>query len=141
MNEYDLFDAMGGIDDDLLLRSEHRPVRKLPIRRALIAAAAVMLLAVTAIATPAVREFISAKGSELVSGDIYITLERLGLVDFYVPPSYEVALEVPNTPDVPEYILDFRIPTYFEKNGWIMDHVEISSARWKSSSSMVKQGP
>ena len=127
MNEYDLFDAMGGIDDDLLLRSEHRPVRKLPIRRALIAAAAVMLLAVTAIATPAVREFISAKGSELVSGDIYITLEKLGLVDFYVPPSYEVALEVPNTPDVPEYIQDFRVPTYFVENGWIMDHVEISS--------------
>ena len=74
MNEYDLFDAMNGIDDDLLLRSEHRPVRKIPIRRTLIAAAAVMLLAVTAIATPAVREFISAKGSELVSGDIYITL-------------------------------------------------------------------
>ena len=128
MNEYDLFDAMNGIDDDLLLRSESRPVRKIPIRRALIAAAAVMLLAVTAIATPAVREFISAKGSELVSGDIYITLEKLGLVDFYVPPSYEVALEVPNTPDVPEYIQDFRVPTYFEKNGWIMDHVEISSA-------------
>lgn len=128
MNEYDLFDAMGGIDDDLLLRSESRPVRKIPIRRALIAAAAVMLLTVTAIATPAVREFISAKGSELVSGDIYITLEKLGLVDFYVPPSYEVALEVPNTPDVPKYIQDFRIPTYFEKNGWIMDHVEISSA-------------
>ena len=128
MNEYDLFDAMGGIDDDLLLRSESRPVRKIPIRRTLIAAAAVMLLAVTAIATPAVREFISAKGSELVSGDIYITLEKLGLVDFYVPPSYEVALEVPNTPDVPEYIQDFRIPTYFEENGWIMDHVEISSA-------------
>ena len=127
MNEYDLFDAMNGIDDDLLLRSESRPVRKLPIRRALIAAAAVMLLAVTAIATPAVREFISAKGSELVSGDIYITLEKLGLVDFYVPPSYEVALEVPNTPDVPEYIQDFRVPTYFVENGWIMDHVEISS--------------
>ena len=127
MNEYDLFDAMNGIDDDLLLRSESRPVRKIPIRRALIAAAAVMLLAVTAIATPAVREFISAKGSELVSGDIYITLEKLGLVDFYVPPSYEVALEVPNTPDVPEYIQDFRVPTYFVENGWIMDHVEISS--------------
>ena len=60
MNEYDLFDALGGIDDDLLTRSDHRAIRKFPIRKALIAAAAVMLLAVTAVASPAVREFISA---------------------------------------------------------------------------------
>ena len=44
MNEYDLFDAIGGIDDELLERSERRTVRKLPIRKALIAAAAVMMM-------------------------------------------------------------------------------------------------
>ena len=44
MNEYDLFDAMNGIDDDLLLRSEGRAIRKFPIHKVLIAAAAVILL-------------------------------------------------------------------------------------------------
>ena len=47
MNEYDLFDALGGVDDALLERSERRPVRRLPLRKALIAAAAVMVLVIS----------------------------------------------------------------------------------------------
>ena len=44
MNEYDIFDAIGGIDDELLTRSECKAVRKFPIRKVLIAAAAVMAM-------------------------------------------------------------------------------------------------
>ena len=47
MNEHDLFDAFNGIDDDLLERSEWTAVKKLPLRKLVIAAAAVMLLAAT----------------------------------------------------------------------------------------------
>lgn len=128
MNKYDLFDALNGLDEDLLERSERKAPRRLPLRKAFIAAAAVMLLAVTAMATPAIRELIFAKGSELISGGMYITLEKLGLVDAYIPASYEIVLEVPDSPEVPEFIKEFRVPAYFEENGWIMDHVEISSS-------------
>lgn len=127
MNKYDLFDALGGVDEDLLERSERKAHRRLSLRKAFIAAAAVMMMVVTAMATPAIRELIFAKGSELVSGGFYITLEKLGIIDSYVPASYEVDVEVPYTPDIPEYIQDFRLPTYFTENGWTM-YLEISRA-------------
>ena len=50
MNEYDLFDAFGGVDADLLERPELKPVRRLPLRKALIAAAAVMVLVISVFA-------------------------------------------------------------------------------------------
>ena len=48
-------------------------------------------------------------------------------MDFYIPPNYEIELEVPASPDVPEYIREFRVPTYFVEKGWTMDHMELSS--------------
>lgn len=116
MNKHDLFEAMGGIDDDLLARSEQRPARKLPLRKALIAAAAVMLLAATAVATPGIRDWIASFQSEQTRDG--------GLREYgdgtlgYSEATYKVTLEVENAEDAPEGIKEYRMPAYFAENNW-----------------------
>ena len=128
MNEYDLFDAMNGIDDDLLLRSESRPVRKIPIRRTLIAAAAVMLLAVTAIATPAIREWFIRSNLTQVSDANVIGFPVFGRDKDGNPYKYDafgyqvaegrVDLDLDGIGETPDSIHELRVPTYFESGGW-----------------------
>lgn len=50
MNKYDLFDALGGVDEDLLERSERKAHKRLSLRKPLIAAAAVMLMVISVFA-------------------------------------------------------------------------------------------
>lgn len=116
MNQYDLFDAMNGIDDELLARSEQRAAKKLPLRRALIAAAAVMLLAATAVATPGIRDWIFASEAEQVRDSTVREYEdgRKG----WTPATFSGKLEVPNAGDAPEGIEEYRMPAYFVENGW-----------------------
>ncbi len=118
MNEYDLFDALGGIDDDLLTRSDHRAVRKFPIRKSLIAAAAVMLLAVTAVAAPKLRELVF--GSEIELQHKGIMYAENGLC-FSVEAAYEVDMTLPCAETAPESIEAYTLPAYFEENGWNCD--------------------
>lgn len=118
MNEYDLFDAIGGVEDDLLHRSEQTAAIKIPFRKLLITAAAVMLLAVTAIAAPAVRNWFSAQGSELFREGVVLEPDENGLGGGYAAASYDVTLVLEDAEDAPQLIEDLRIPTYFIDNGW-----------------------
>ena len=108
MNKYDLFDAFGTIDDDLLERSDRKGVRKFPIRRAFIAAAAVMLLAVTAVATPAVREwFYSVTMTKTTQAQLSY---QDGLEEHFWAEG-RIDLTLPESTERPESILEHRVPT------------------------------
>ena len=122
MNKSDLFDAFGGIDDDILQKSEApKATRRVPFRKALIAAAAVMALAVTAVAAPAVRDWFFANGSELAQEGNVIPPDGNGLGGAYREASYDVELVLEDAAGTPELIEDFRLPGWFEENGWITE--------------------
>ena len=110
MNELDLLDALGGIDESLLLRSECRPARLSPLRKVLIAAAAVMLLAMSALATPAVQKWVSGPTMTRVQiGRPYKTAEFVSFIEAFA----RVDLNLENPGPTPSTIEQLYVPLYF----------------------------
>lgn len=111
MTEFDLLDAFGNIEPALLERSEHRTVRRLPLRKCLIAAAAVMLLAMSALATPAVQKWINGPTMTRVQiGRPYKTADS----EYFIESFARVDLNLENPGITPSTIRELRVPTYFE---------------------------
>ena len=125
MNEYDLFDAFGGVDADLLERSEAKTPRRLSLRKPLIAAAAVMMLAVTVFASPAIRALLfpsepvqTTVGKRRIYGELYQDIRSA---------EYRIDLEVRNTTPLPSGIEDVRLPHYMIEHDWLVSYGEIDA--------------
>lgn len=128
MNEYDLFDAFGGIDDDLLQQSERKPAARKPIRKILIAAAAVMLLAITAMASPAVRQwFFGSDLTEISDANVinFPIFEKDEHGESYQYDAFgwqeatgRMDLNLEGIGVTPDTIQELRVPAYFASDNW-----------------------
>lgn len=119
MNKYDLFDAMSGVDEELLARTE-QPVRRLPLRKFVIAAAAVMLLAATVWAAPILAQLLfDTDYKQTAEG--YVAEQEDGRLVVYAD-TYQIDFTLDNPDAVPDHFESYSIPTYFEENGWYQDY-------------------
>lgn len=126
MNEYDLFDAFGGIDEDLLKRSETCKItRRIPFRKALIAAAAVMVMAATVVAAPAIRELLfpsapvqTTVGKRHFYGDLYTDIQN---------DKYRIDLKIDSAAPLPTKIEEVRLPHYMIDDHWLVSYGEVDA--------------
>lgn len=120
MNNYDLFDALGSVDEDLLERSERKAHRRLSLRKAFIAAAAVMLLAVTVLATPTIINYFFHTTSEQTSEGVI--LQGISGKNVVYADMYRIDFSLTETDSLPTSFEEYMIPGFFETSGWYQDY-------------------
>ena len=119
MKEYQLFEAIGGVEDRFLQELEESSVRHLPRRFGLVAALIALML--TACAAPVVVRNLSAlKEASIVRTEEDIDLEQLhkeqhgGSVEFLGPSvlymSEKVAMEVETAEELPQTMETYYLP-------------------------------
>ena len=123
MNKYDLFDAMTGVDEDLLERSERKAPHRLSLRKPLIAAATVMLMVATVFASPKLMDlFFGGELTQISEGIYYVS----DTTSFTIDAEYAVDMTYPCAETAPETIEEYRLPSFFEEKGWSCNYSSLA---------------
>lgn len=131
MKDYQLLDAIGGIDESILTEAETAPVqRKKAVPRLLLIAAIICLLGVTVYAA---TELLSRPilGSDIVTGETVFpfSMDAAGNIIMEGVSGLKVTMDVEVNPDAPDWIRELYVLD--PGNGWVHKGGGSSGSRYE----------